>query len=54
MTWRRIGFVVTLTLLLVPAAVAAAPEGKVIIAQGVDPRHSGAFPRESAQLRCKQ
>jgi peptide/nickel transport system substrate-binding protein len=36
MTWRRIGFVLAFALSLVPAAVAA-PEGKVIIAQGVDP-----------------
>ena len=36
MIWRRIG-VVLVFVLLIPAAAGAAPEGKVVIAQGVDP-----------------
>src|SRR2546427_11873114 len=36
MIWRRIG-VALVFVLLIPAAAGAAPEGKVVIAQGVDP-----------------
>ena len=55
MIWTRpcAAFAAALVFLAVPSAGSAAPEGKVVIAQGVDPTTLDAMNQADAQKACE-